>query len=99
MIKTEDFVQKTLYEQLKIKENIEKYDILYIGDSYPRASAIATERFVERYGNNETSLHVSPENMEMAVEQGGEIRSYCGENFTDEEGGYIALVKKQEGKK
>ena len=43
----------------------------------------------------ETALHFSLENMEMAIEQDGRIKSYVGENFTAQRGEYIALVLKR----
>ena len=98
MLETQDFAKLPLYEQLAIKANIANYDIVYIGDNYAYANAESVEKFKDRYGNEESSFHISPENMEMAIEQGGEIRWYIGENFTDQDGEYIALVMKRSTK-
>ncbi|MBQ3825844.1 MAG: hypothetical protein II811_06890 [Spirochaetaceae bacterium] len=101
MIETEDFAKLPLYEQLAIKANIANYDIVYIGDNYDYANEESIKKFKDLYGNEESeesSFHISPENMEMAIEQGGEIRWYIGNNFTDQDGEYIALVRKKSTK-
>ncbi len=97
MIKTKDFAEKALYEQFSLKDNLSNYDIVYIGNDYDVASNTCIDKFNERYGDKENFMHIGPENMEMAIEQEGQIKFYIGENFTDQEGEYIALVMKKEG--
>ena len=94
MLETQDFIEKTLREQFEIKELLSAFDIVYIGDDYDKACSNMGNIAVERYGQG-GGFHVSPENMEMAIEKNNRIVAYVGENFTADKGEYIALVLKK----
>ena len=94
MIKTEDFTQKPLFEQLDINAHIADFEIFYKGDDYDRAMSVF-EECGKRYGKEGNSAHFCYETMELASEQAGKITCYAGRNFIDDKGDFCALLRKK----